>query len=177
MMQERHQLIQDMAAEYLEPEIAKGLLKAFKKYSDPDFFYKRHLTPTINIPWFARRVDAFTANFNAMYKAGAPMGCGNDGGIPFVFPGAMGLELLILEKMGVAPADALRMATVNNARVLGMETDIGSIEKGKIADIAVFEKNPLVTARHAFNPLMVFQQGRLVYRSGPTQNDLPELDT
>ncbi len=56
------------------------------------------------------------------------------------------------------------MATINNARLLGMEKEIGSIEVGKIADIAVFEKNPLETTCNLFNPTMVFQGGRLVYK-------------
>ncbi|MEW6440883.1 MAG: amidohydrolase family protein [bacterium] len=54
---------------------------------------------------------------------------------------------------------------LNNARLLGLEDRIGTIEKGKTADLVVFEKNPLETAENAFTPLMVFQEGRLAFRS------------
>ena len=75
----------------------------------------------------------------------------------------MGLEFVLLEMAGFAPPDILRMATINNARVLGLDDRIGTIEAGKIADLVVFERNPLAAARNASHPLMVFMEGRLVF--------------
>jgi len=165
LVEERSRLFPGMAHEYLETDIAEGLLKAFENYSDPDYFESRHLLPTVNAPWFAGRVGPYVDNIKGLYEAGVPMGCGNDGGIYFVFPGAMGLEMYLLEVIGIKPADSLRMATVENARLLGMENELGTIEEGKTADLAVFEKNPLETARNMFNPILVFRGGRLVYRA------------
>jgi imidazolonepropionase-like amidohydrolase len=44
---------------------------------------------------------------------------------------------------GMTRADALIAATLNSARVLGLERDLGSVEEGKIADLVVLEGNPL----------------------------------
>ena len=92
-------------------------------------------------------------------------GCGNDGGISFVPPGAIGFEMVLLEKQGFNPAHVLKMATLNNAKILGVEKDIGIIENGKLADLAIFSKNPIETLENIQNPKMVFKNGQLVYNS------------
>jgi imidazolonepropionase-like amidohydrolase len=40
-------------------------------------------------------------------------------------------------------ADIFRIITINTARYLGMENQIGSIEPGKVADIILLQGNPL----------------------------------
>ena len=44
---------------------------------------------------------------------------------------------------GLSPMEALQAATLNPARFLGKEKDLGTVEKGKIADLIVLEANPL----------------------------------
>jgi imidazolonepropionase-like amidohydrolase len=44
---------------------------------------------------------------------------------------------------GMEPHDALKAATINGAEYLGMDSDLGSISAGKLADIVVLDKNPL----------------------------------
>lgn len=52
-------------------------------------------------------------------------------------------ELWMLAQGGMSPLQALRCATMNGAWYLGMDHDIGSLEKGKLADLVVLDKNPL----------------------------------
>jgi len=80
-----------------------------------------------------------------------------------IFPGAMTLEMTLLEELGIPPEEILKMATYNNARLLGLSGEIGSVEKGKVADLVILEKNPFETVRNTNHPKMVLQKGRLVY--------------
>jgi len=58
------------------------------------------------------------------------------------------------------PADVLKMATINGAKALGMEDEIGSIEVGKSADIALIDGTDL-NLRHSKDPV-----ASLVLRAG-----------
>lgn len=55
---------------------------------------------------------------------------------------AMELELLV-KHCGFEPADAIVAATQNGAKACGLEDRIGTLEKGKLADIIVVDGNPL----------------------------------
>ncbi len=52
-------------------------------------------------------------------------------------------EMWAMGHGGMTPMEALKVATLNGAIILGMEADLGSIEEGKLADIAILDQNPL----------------------------------
>jgi imidazolonepropionase-like amidohydrolase/Tol biopolymer transport system component len=52
-------------------------------------------------------------------------------------------EMWMFEQGGMTPLEALRTATLNPARYLGLDGDLGSLEPGKLADIIVIDGNPL----------------------------------
>src|SRR6187402_928810 len=52
-------------------------------------------------------------------------------------------ELWMLQQGGMTNMEALRAGTIDGARYIGMDADIGSIEKGKLADLVVLDRNPL----------------------------------
>ena len=52
-------------------------------------------------------------------------------------------ELELLQEAGFHPLEVLKAATLNGAEALGLDSEIGSIEVGKLADLVVVDQNPL----------------------------------
>lgn len=70
-------------------------------------------------------------------------------------------EMWMFGQGGMTPLEVIRAATLDGARTLGMDGDIGSLEKGKLADIAILEKNPLDDIRNSEFVSHVMINGRL----------------
>lgn len=82
---------------------------------------------------------------NKMQRAGVPFLAGTDtaAGV-HVFPGfSLHEELGFFVKAGFTPLQSLQTATLNPAKFLGREADLGTVEKGKIADLVLLDANPL----------------------------------
>jgi imidazolonepropionase-like amidohydrolase len=79
-----------------------------------------------------------------MHRMGVRLLAGTDAPTPYVFPGvSLHEELELLVQAGLSPLEALQTATVNPAKFLGKEQEIGTIEKGKLADLVLLDANPL----------------------------------
>ncbi|MBX7094105.1 MAG: amidohydrolase family protein [Flavobacteriales bacterium] len=70
-------------------------------------------------------------------------------------------EIWMLVQGGMSPLQALRCATWNGAHYIGMEDQIGSLEKGKLADLIIMDKNPLENIRNTESISYVMVNGRL----------------
>lgn len=70
-------------------------------------------------------------------------------------------ELWSFVQGGMTPLEALRAGTLDGARYLGMDTDLGSLEAGKLADIVVLDRNPLENIRDSEYVDQVMVNGRL----------------
>jgi imidazolonepropionase-like amidohydrolase len=64
--------------------------------------------------------------------------------MPYCFPG-FGLhdELALFVRAGLSPMEALQAATYNPAKCLGKLDSMGTVERGKVADLVLLEANPL----------------------------------
>ncbi len=83
-----------------------------------------------------------------MQRAGVGILAGTDTGFGnfYTIPGfSLHDELELLTSAGLTP---LQSATLNPARFLGMEKTLGTIEKGKIADLVLLDANPLEDIRN-----------------------------
>lgn len=90
---------------------------------------------------------------------------GTDTGDPYVIPGAaLHDELEQLVEAGLTPRDALEAATLAPARFFEVEKEMGSIEKGKLADMVLLDANPLDDIRSVRKVQGVFTHGRYYTR-------------
>jgi hypothetical protein len=90
---------------------------------------------------------------------------GTDTGDPYVIPGvALHDELEQLVAAGLTPREALDAATLAPARFFETEKEMGSIEKGKLADMVVLNGNPLDDIRNVRKVEGVFTHSRYYTR-------------
>ena len=76
-------------------------------------------------------------------------------------PGAsLHSELEWLVRAGFTPLEALQTATINPATYLGRTKDLGTVEAGKIADLVVLARNPLVSIGNTRSVVAVVADGR-----------------
>ena len=68
-------------------------------------------------------------------------------------------ELLAMTYAEIPPAAVLKAGTINGARALGIDADLGSIEAGKLADLVVVRGNPLDDIKAARDIKLVFKDG------------------
>jgi imidazolonepropionase-like amidohydrolase len=94
-----------------------------------------------------------------------PMMAGTDCPNPYVYPGfSLHDELGLLVNAGLTPAEALRTATINPPRFLGMTDSLGVVAKGKVADLVLLDGNPLQDIANTKRIRAVIQGGHLLDR-------------
>jgi imidazolonepropionase-like amidohydrolase len=102
-----------------------------------------------------------------MHKAGVPFLAGTDTppGV-YIFPGfSLHEELQRFVAAGFTALEALQTATLNPAQFFGMQEQLGTIEKGKIADLVFLDANPLDDIRNTQKVGGVIVNGRFYSRS------------
>lgn len=74
-------------------------------------------------------------------------------------------EMELLVDAGIPESAVLRMATLNGAIFLGLESELGSIETGKFADALLLDANPMDDIRNARRIALVMKAGHIVDES------------
>ncbi|MBI5433002.1 MAG: CIA30 family protein, partial [Planctomycetes bacterium] len=109
---------------------------------------------------FAAGDRQWLANLKTLADAGVLLGTGTDAGNPLTPHGpALLEELALFVEAGLSPARTLRAATLDSARILGVERDFGSLAPGKIADVVVVRGEPSTTISDVWNVVDVFKSG------------------
>jgi imidazolonepropionase-like amidohydrolase len=104
---------------------------------------------------------------NTMHRAGIEFLAGTDTppGV-YIFPGfSLHEELQRFVAAGFTPMEALQTATLNPAKFLGMDDRLGTIEKGKLADLVLLDANPLDEIRNTQKIAAVIVNGRYLSRA------------
>ena len=111
-------------------------------------------------PALDRAVKPYEATLKAIVAGGGTILAGTDS--PIV-PYGLGLhvELESYVHAGLTPFQALQTATVNAAQALGVGSEIGTIEPGKLADLTFLGSDPLIDIRNTRDVKRVMRGGRL----------------
>jgi imidazolonepropionase-like amidohydrolase len=98
-----------------------------------------------------------------MRRAGVRFIAGTDTANPYVFPGfSLHEELALLVRAGFTPMQALQSATRDAAEYLGLLDSVGTIEKGKTADLILLDANPLIEIGNTRKIKAVVLGGKLI---------------
>ncbi len=109
----------------------------------------------------------FREHLSKAYKAGVKMATGTDftGGVKALKQGDNALEIVLLvEKLGMSPKDALIAATKNAAEAAGLLKVTGTLEEGKYADLILVKGNPLHDPKVLLNKeniALVMKEGKI----------------
>lgn len=101
------------------------------------------------------------ANFKASYQAGVKIAYGTDSGVSH--HGDNAKEAVLMHSAGMSNMDILTSATVNAAELIDMSASLGTLEKGKIADIIATSQSPLENIETLLNIPFVMKSG-IVYK-------------
>ncbi|MEO9130577.1 MAG: amidohydrolase family protein [Sphingomonas sp.] len=116
---------------------------------------------TLRRPW--RRLEeyrfpAIAADAAALQAAGGLVGIGSHGEMPGI---GFHYEMEAHAAGGMSPMAILHAATIGSAETIGRKSDLGSIELGKLADLAILALNPLDDIHNARAVVQVMRDGRL----------------
>jgi len=96
----------------------------------------------------------------AISDAGGSITAGTDA--PFApFGSSLHSELWVYVDAGLSPFKALQSATIQAAKVVGVEKDLGSIEAGKLADLIIVDGDPLKRIQDAMKVRTSIKNGKV----------------
>jgi imidazolonepropionase-like amidohydrolase len=102
------------------------------------------------------------ANLRKVWAAGIPVVMGTDAGnIGTLHGPSVFREMGLMADAGLTPLQVLRSATVNGARALGRERDVGVIERGRLADLVILDGDPLANVQNLSTAYRVVKDGRV----------------
>jgi imidazolonepropionase-like amidohydrolase len=149
------------------------------------------LTPTLMATeWIMSKIDNYPPALQAKAKAaaaarsdmfrnavkiGVKISFGTDAA---VFPhGQNAKEFKVMVDLGMTPIDALKCATANDAELLGIGQKVGTLEKGKLADVIAMPGDPTSDITATERVLFVMKEGKIIRRGPPTAQETAKATT
>jgi imidazolonepropionase-like amidohydrolase len=97
-----------------------------------------------------------------LFDSGVLLTVGTDTPGPWIIPGpSYHEELQLLREVGISNQDVLKMATLNGAKALKLENEIGLIKAGMKADLVVLRANPLENIKNTRQIELVIKSGTM----------------
>lgn len=102
-----------------------------------------------------------------LYAAGVPVEAGTDAMAGF----ALHRELELDVEAGIPAPQALRLATLGAAQMLGLDRQLGSIRPGKLADMVLVDGDPAARISDIRKPILIIQDG-VLFRAAELDQEL-----
>ena len=115
--------------------------------------------PAIVVPKAIATGAAMTATFTRAYQAGVKIAFGTDQGV--APHGDNAREFIYMVEAGMPPMKAIQAATLEGARLLGVEKDLGTVETGKFADLVAVPGDPLADIKLMTQVSFVMKTGKV----------------
>ncbi len=149
---------------YLSPQAAQGeaaRLQAFAKLRSRKLSKGTSTDTSAAFAELASAVlDKQRELVRRVHAAGGSIVCGTDPVFPEILPGyALQREVALLVEAGLTELEAIRACTLEAARALGLEAELGSIAPGKLADLVVVDGDPGAEITDLSRTRWVFQAG------------------
>jgi imidazolonepropionase-like amidohydrolase len=102
-----------------------------------------------------------TATFQHAYQAGVKIAFGTDQGVAPHGDNAM--EFVYMVEAGMAPMAAIKTATLEASKLIGIDKDVGTVEPGKFADLVAVPGDVLADIKLVMKPSFVMKAG-VIYK-------------
>jgi imidazolonepropionase-like amidohydrolase len=123
----------------------------------------------------AKEDTTMATNLKLAQQAGVLIVSGTDAGnIGTQHAASYGNELLAMQKAGLTNWEIIRSATINAAKGFGKEKDLGSIEKGKLADLLLLDSDPTRSLPTPASIRSIFHHGVIIHPENLIQST-PEM--
>jgi len=144
-------------------------VKEFEKINHPDYIFRAEEFVKyfreyygFDNPTLKQVVGFQVEDFVQLSSNGVNMVLGTDTGNDFILPGySLHEEMQLLELGGMEPGQIIKMGTLNAAKMLEVEDQLGSIEVGKLADMILLDENPLESISNTLKINSVFKNGKI----------------
>jgi imidazolonepropionase-like amidohydrolase len=124
-------------------------------------YFEEHAATPAGVAHEHQLAEIHMQEFKKQLAAGVPIAMGSDVG-PFPH-GTQGREFVLMVKFGMTPLAAIQAGTINGAKLLGWQDQIGALRPGYMADIVAVPGNPLQNIAALQKVSFVMKDG-LVYR-------------
>lgn len=149
-----------------DPDLIKQASKLTVNYAMPflsDFWQERFADSFWMDRFYEESLKHSMATIKALHDAGTPIVLGSDAAQTVTLTDYHGIkslrEMEMLKLAGLSEWEVLAAATINPARMLGLEQEIGSIQQGKVADLVLLNENPLDDIRNMRSVIWTVRDG------------------
>ena len=122
-----------------------------------------YLVPTLEIYGRGGFRSMAQANLKRLVDGGVHVALGTDFEMDLQ-TGMPSIEMALMQEAGLTPMQIIVAATKHGAHVCGLDAELGTVERGKVADLLVVDGDPLINLNVLKdNQILVIHNGRIAF--------------